>query len=56
LQAAGAKLTGQKPVRFVAPGSLTADLSDGDLVIVRFSRADCSTVAQPVSASLLSCA
>ena len=40
MQAAAARLTGQKPVRFVAPISPMADLSDGDLIVVRFSRAD----------------
>jgi hypothetical protein len=32
-------------MRFAAPASLMAGLSDGDLIIVRFSRADCSSVA-----------
>ncbi len=54
LQAAGAKLAGQEPGRFVAPASLMAGLSDGDLIIVRFSRADCSTAAGPVPAASLS--
>jgi hypothetical protein len=34
LQAAAARLTGQKPVRFVAPISPMAGLSDGDLIVV----------------------
>ncbi|MGO9501278.1 MAG: hypothetical protein ACLPUO_06810 [Streptosporangiaceae bacterium] len=54
LQPSGTKLTGQKPIRFVAPVSQMADLSEGDLIIVRFSRADRSTVAGPVPVTSLS--
>lgn len=54
LLAPGAKLRGQKPMRFVAPASQMTGLSEGDLVIVRFSRADRSTMTGPLPAASLS--
>jgi hypothetical protein len=54
LQPSGTELSGQKPIRFIAPASQMADLSDGDLIIVRFSRTDRSTVAGPVPVTSLS--
>jgi hypothetical protein len=54
LLAAPAKLRGQQPMRFVAPASQLTGLSDGDLVIVRFSRADCRTMAGPLPVTSIS--
>ncbi len=54
LQSAYAKRTGQEPMRFVAPASQLTDLDDDDLVIVRFSRTDYSTMAEPLPVTSLS--
>lgn len=54
LLAPSAKLTGQKPMRFVASAGLMAGLSDGDLVIVRFNRADLRAAAGPVKVASIS--
>ena len=54
LLASPAKLRGQQPMRFVAPASQLTGLSDGDLVIVRFNRADCSAAAGPVKVASIS--
>ena len=56
LQSAYAKQTGQKPIRFVASASQLTDLDDHDLVIVRFSRADHRTMAEPLPVASLSLA
>lgn len=54
LQSAYAELTGQEPMRFVAPASQVADLSDEDLIVVRFSRIDNGTVSGPLPVVALS--
>ena len=56
LQSAYAKRAGQKPMRFVASASQLTDLGDHDLVIVRFSRLDHSTMAEPLPVASLSLA
>ena len=56
LQSACAKRVGQKPMRFVASASQLADLGDHDLVIVRFSRTDHRTMAEPLPVASLSLA
>ena len=56
LQSAYAKRAGQQPMRFVAPASQLADLDDDDLVIVRFSRTDHSTMTEPLPVASLSLA
>ncbi len=56
LQSAYGKRAGQKPMRFVAPASQLTDLDDDDLVIVRFSRTDHRTLADPLPAASLSLA
>ena len=45
LQSAYAGLTGQEPTRFVASAGQMADLSDEDLIVVRFNRIDNGTVS-----------
>ena len=45
LQAAAARLTGREPVRFVASARPNGGPERWRLVIARFSRADCRTVA-----------
>ena len=47
LQPAYAKKAGQ-PMKFVASAGQMADLSEDDLIIVRFSRSDHSTVVGPL--------
>ncbi len=54
LQAASAKLTGQKPMRFAASASQLAGLSDGDLIVVRFNRADYDIVTSPLPVASIS--
>ena len=54
LLAPAAKLSGQRPMRFVAPASAMNGRSQGDLIIVRFSRADRSTMAGPLPVASLS--
>ena len=56
LQSAYAKRAGQEPIRFVAPASQLTDLGDDDLVIVRFSRTDHSTITGPLPVASLSLA
>ena len=56
LQSAYAKRAGQKPMRFVAPASQLTGLDDDDLVIVRFSRTDHRTMAEPLPVASLSLA
>jgi len=56
LQSAYAKRAGQQPMRFVAPASQLADLDDDDLVIVRFSRTDHSSMTEPLPVASLSLA
>ncbi len=48
LQPAYAKLSGHEPMRVVASASQMADLSDEDLVVVRFSGIDNGTVSGPM--------
>ncbi len=48
LQSAYAKLSGEEPMRFIAPASQMADLSDEDLVVVRFSGIDSGTLSGPM--------
>ena len=48
LQSTYARLTGQQPTRFVASASQMADLSDDDLIVVRFNRIDQRTVPGPL--------
>jgi hypothetical protein len=54
LQSAYARLTGQQPARFVASVSQLANLNDDDLVVVRFSGIDQSTVSGPLPVVALS--
>ncbi len=54
LQSPAAKLVGQKPMRFVASASQLAGLHDEDLIIVRFSRTDHRTAAEPLPVASLS--
>jgi hypothetical protein len=56
LQSAYAKRVGEKPMRCVAAASQLADLDDDDLVIVRFSRTDRRTMAEPLPVASLSLA
>jgi hypothetical protein len=56
VQSAYAKQTGQKPVRFVAPTTQLTGLDDHDLVIVRFSHTDHSTMTGPLPVASLSLA
>ena len=56
LQSAYAKRVGQKPMRCVALASQLTDLDDDDLVIVRFSRTDRRTMAEPLQVASLSLA
>jgi hypothetical protein len=56
LQSAYAKVVGRQPMRFVASDSQMADLSEDDLVIVRFSRPDHITMAEPLPVAALSLA
>ena len=56
LQSAYAEQAGQKPMRCVAPAGQLTDLDDDDLVIVRFSRADHSIMAEPLPVASLSLA
>ncbi len=56
LQSAYARRAGQKPMKFVALASQLTDLDDDDLVIVRFSRTDHSTTAEPLPVASLSLA
>ena len=56
LQSAYAKQAGQKPIRFIAPASQLTDLDDHHLVIVRFSRTDHRTMAEPLPVASLSLA
>ena len=50
------KHTGQKPIRFVAAASQLKDLVNDDLIIVRFSRTDHRTMAEPLPVVSLSLA
>ena len=54
LQSAYAELTGQEPTRFVASAGQMADLSDEDLIVVRFNRTDNGTVSGPLPVVALS--
>jgi hypothetical protein len=54
LQSAYAELTGQEPTRFVASASQMADLSDEDLIVVRFNRIDNGTGSGPLPVVALS--
>ncbi len=54
LPPAHAKKAGQKPMKFVASAGQMADLSEDDLIIVRFSRSDDSTVVGPLPVASLS--
>lgn len=54
LQSAHGRLTGRKPTIFVASAAQMADLSDEDLVVVRFSRIDNGTVSGPLPVVALS--
>ena len=56
LQSAYAKRAGQQPMRCVASASQLTDLGDHDLVIVRFSRTDHRTMAEPLPVASLSIA
>lgn len=56
LQSAYAKHAGQEPMRFVASASQLTDLDDDDLVILRFSRTDHSTISEPLPVASLSLA
>ena len=55
LQPDYAKKAGLKPMKFVASGQM-ADLSEDDLIIVRFSRFDQRTVVGPLPVASLSLA
>lgn len=54
LQPAYAKKACEMPMKFVASAGQMADLSEDDLIIVRFSRSDHSTVEGPLPAASLS--
>ncbi len=54
LQPDYAKKAGLKPMKFVASGGQMADLSEDDLIIVRFSRFDHSTAVGPLPVASLS--
>jgi hypothetical protein len=54
LPPAYAKKAGEKPMKIVASAGQMADLSEDDLIIVRFSRSDHSTVAGPLPVASLS--
>jgi hypothetical protein len=54
LPPAHAKKAGQKPMKFVASAGQMADLSEDDLIIVRFSRSDHSTVVGQLRVASLS--
>ena len=54
LQPDYAKKAGPKPMKFVASAGQMADLSEDDLITVRFSRSDHSTVVGPVPVASLS--
>jgi hypothetical protein len=54
LQSAYARVTGQEPTRFVASARQMADLSDEDLIVVRFNRIDNGTVSGPLPVVALS--
>ena len=56
VQSAYAKRVGEKPMRCVAPASQLTGLGDDDLVIVRFSRTDHRTMAEPLPVASLSLA
>ena len=56
LQSAYAKRAGQQPMRFVALASQLTNLDDDDLVVVRFSRTDHSTMAEPLPVASISLA
>ena len=56
LQPNYAKYAGQQPMRFVAPASQLNELSDDDLIIVRFSSTDHLTMAEPLPVVSLSLA
>jgi hypothetical protein len=56
LQPAHAKATGEKPMKFVALAGQMAGLSEDDLIIVRFSRFDHSTMTGPLPVASLSLA
>jgi len=49
-----AKKAGQKPMKFVASAGQMAELSEDDLIIVRFSRSDHSTVVGQLPVASLS--
>ena len=52
LPPAYARKAGQEPMKFVGSAGQVADLSEDDLIIVRFSRSYHSTVVGPPVASL----
>ena len=54
LQSAHAELTGQEPMRFVASAGQMADLSDEDLIVVRYNRIDNGNVSGPLPVVALS--
>jgi hypothetical protein len=54
LQPHYAKKAGLKPMKFVASAGRMADLSEDDLIIVRFSRFDHSTAVGPLPVAPLS--
>ena len=56
VQSAYAKAVGQRPIRFVASDTQMAGLSEGDLIIVRFSRPGHIAVAGPLPVASLSLA
>jgi len=56
VQSAYAKRVGEKPIRCAATASQLTGLGDDDLVIVRFSRTDHSTMAEPLPVASLSLA
>lgn len=54
LQSAYAELNGQEPMRFVASAGQMADLSDENLIVVRFNRIDNGNVSGPLPVVALS--
>jgi hypothetical protein len=54
LQSAYAELTGRQPIRFVASASQMADVSDEDLIVVRFSQTGNRSISGPLPVVALS--
>ena len=53
VQSAYAKMTGERPITFVAPAGQLAGLGEDDLIVVRFSRFDHITMTGPLPVASL---